>query len=138
MEKIKVIIADDSDFVRDGMRIILDVDDDFDVLGCAANGKEAIALAEKGKPDVFLMDIQMPEMDGYAATRAIRSIAEKEIADIPIIAMTANAFTEDVHEAENAGMDGHIPKPIDISVMKQTITDVLIRHKRNEFGELDV
>ena len=68
MDKIKVIIADDSDFVRDGMKIILDVDDDFEVLGAAANGREAIELAEKNKPDIFLMDIQMPEMDGIEAT----------------------------------------------------------------------
>ena len=61
MDKIKVIIADDSDFVRDGMKIILDVDDDFEVLGCAANGREAIEIAENTKPDVFLMDTQMPE-----------------------------------------------------------------------------
>ena len=53
MEKIKVIIADDSDFVRDGMKIILDVDDEFDVIGCASNGKEAIELAEINAPDVF-------------------------------------------------------------------------------------
>ena len=60
MDKIKVIIADDSDFVRDGMKIILDVDDEFEVIGCAANGKEAIELAERQAPDVFLMDIQTP------------------------------------------------------------------------------
>ena len=61
MEKIKVIIADDSDFVRDGMRIILSVDEEFQVLGCAANGKEAIELAEKTPPDVFLMDFQIAQ-----------------------------------------------------------------------------
>ena len=69
MDKINVIIADDSDFVRDGMKIILDMDDDFNVIGTAADGKEAIALAEKEKPDVFLMDIQMPGMDGIEATK---------------------------------------------------------------------
>ena len=57
MDKIKVIIADDSDFVRDGMRIILDVDDEFEVIGCAANGKDAIELAERQAPDVFLSNI---------------------------------------------------------------------------------
>lgn len=71
MEKIKVIIADDSDFVRDGMRIILSVDEEFEVLGCAANGKEAIELGKNTPPDVFLMDIQMPEMDGIEATEYI-------------------------------------------------------------------
>ncbi len=64
MEKIKVIIADDSDFARDGMKIILNVDEEFEVIGCAANGKEAIEMAKETAPDVFLMDIQMPEMDG--------------------------------------------------------------------------
>lgn len=64
MEQIKIIIADDSDFVRDGMRIILDVDEEFEVIGCARNGREAIELAQKQAPDIFLMDIQMPEMDG--------------------------------------------------------------------------
>ncbi len=57
MEKIKVIIADDSDFVRDGMKIILDVDDEFEVLGVASNGREAIDIAVREAPDVFLMDI---------------------------------------------------------------------------------
>ena len=71
MEKIKVIIADDSDFVRDGMKIILDVDDEFEVLGSASNGEEAIRLAKINRPDVFLMDIQMPKMDGIEATKYI-------------------------------------------------------------------
>ena len=69
MEKIKVIIADDSDFVRDGMRIILVVDEEFEVLGCARNGREAIEIAKGNAPDIFLMDIQMPEMDGIDATK---------------------------------------------------------------------
>lgn len=71
MEKIKVIIADDSDFVRDGMRIILSVDEEFEVLGCAANGKEAVELAKENQADVILMDIQMPVMDGIEATKEI-------------------------------------------------------------------
>jgi DNA-binding NarL/FixJ family response regulator len=71
MTKIKVIIVDDSDFVRDGMGIILGVDDEFHVVGCAKNGAEALEFAQKEKPDVFLMDLQMPEMDGIAATKEI-------------------------------------------------------------------
>ena len=71
MDKIKVIIADDSDFVRDGMRIILEVDEEFEVIGCARNGREAIEIAKESTPDIFLMDIQMPEMDGIEATKYI-------------------------------------------------------------------
>ena len=73
MDKIKVIIADDSDFVRDGLNIILNIDDEFDVIGCAASGKEAVNLVIKNKTEVILMDIQMPEMSGIEATREIVS-----------------------------------------------------------------
>lgn len=68
---IKVIIADDSDFVREGMSIILGVDSEFEVLGCAANGRECVELARQKQADVILMDIQMPEMDGIEATKMI-------------------------------------------------------------------
>ena len=127
MDKIKVIIADDSDFVRDGMKIILDVDDDFEVIGTASNGREAIELAEKQKPDVFLMDIQMPEMDGYAATRAIRAMQAPYPARIPVIAMSANAFTEDVRASVEAGMNAHIAKPIDLAALQKTLEEVLLQ-----------
>lgn len=68
---IKIIIADDSDFVREGMSIILSVDREFEVLGCAANGRECVELARQKQADVILMDIQMPEMDGIEATKII-------------------------------------------------------------------
>lgn len=68
---IRIIIADDSDFVREGMSIILSVDSDFEVIGCAANGRECVELARKKTADVILMDIQMPEIDGIEATRMI-------------------------------------------------------------------
>ena len=68
---IKVIIADDSDFVREGMSIILSVDSDFQVIGCAVNGKECVELARRDAADVILMDIQMPVMDGIEATGII-------------------------------------------------------------------
>ncbi len=125
MEKIKVIIADDSAFVRDGMKIILDVDDDFDVIGCASNGREAIEIAKKERPDVFLMDIQMPEMDGYEATRTIRALENEGLANIPIIAMTANAFREDADAALEAGMQAHIAKPLDNETLFRTLESLI-------------
>ena len=67
------------------------------------------------------MDIQMPKMDGYMITREIRTLKNNKKANIPIVAMTANAFEEDRKKAFDAGMDGHIAKPIDIEKVKMTI-----------------
>ena len=69
------------------------------------------------KFDLILMDIQMPGIDGYEATRRIRAMKDKEIANVPIIAMTANAFEEDKHAAMEAGMNGHVAKPVDVDVL---------------------
>ncbi|MBR7190455.1 MAG: response regulator, partial [Oscillospiraceae bacterium] len=80
---------------------------------------------DPGYYDVILMDIQMPEMDGYTAARAIRALPDTGLAGIPIIAMTANAFQEDIRKAEEAGMNGHIAKPLDIPSMKATLQRVL-------------
>ena len=94
----------------------------------AENGQialEKVATSRPGQYQAVLMDIQMPVMDGYAATRAIRALPDPALSAIPVIAMTANAFQEDVRTAEEAGMDGHIAKPIDIAVMMQTLTEVL-------------
>lgn len=77
--------------------------------------------------DVILMDIQMPHMDGYKATETIRSLQDKEKADIPIVAMTANAFEEDKKEAFDRGMNGHIAKPIDVEKVEEVLFTVLNR-----------
>ena len=119
MDKIKVIIADDSDFVRDGMKIILDVDDDFEVIGCASNGREAIELAEKYKPDVFLMDIQMPEMDGIEATKYI---VEHDLGKVLIL----TTFDDDdlVKRALKNGAKGYLIKNHTPDHLKQMIKSV--------------
>ena len=121
MEKIKVVIADDSDFVRDGMRIILDVDEDFQVLGCAANGKEAIEIAEKTRPDVILMDIQMPVMDGIEATGYI---VEHDLGKVLIL----TTFDDDdlVRQALGSGAKGYLIKNHTPEHLKQMIRSVYI------------
>ena len=78
-----------------------------------------------GTYDMILMDIQMPNMDGYTATKCIRHLQDIKKAEIPIIAMTANAFEEDRKKAFDAGMDGHIAKPIDIEKLRVVILSVL-------------
>ena len=83
----------------------------------ANNGQEAVEKVREGAFDLVLMDIQMPVLDGYEATRRIREFAP----DLPIIALTAAAMVEDRHKAQNAGMNGHLSKPIDSKLLRQTL-----------------
>jgi len=102
------------------------------MLDTAEDGKVAldtIAQSQPGDYDAILMDIQMPVMNGYEATRTIRALPDPALAGIPIIAMTANVFQEDVQAARNAGMDGHIAKPLDVEKMLSTLTQVLSGHR---------
>ena len=94
----------------------------------AENGKiavEKVEAASAGRYDLILMDVQMPEMDGYEATRRIRALPDKKKAAIPIVAMTANAFEEDQKNALNVGMNGHIAKPLDIQKLFQVLSELL-------------
>ena len=83
-----------------------------------------------GTYDMILMDIQMPKMDGYKATQAIRRLPDREKACIPIIAMTANAFEEDKREALAAGMNGHIAKPIQVDKLLSTLSEVIRQQEK--------
>lgn len=93
---------------------------------CAENGREALErfLADGDKYDLILMDVQMPVMDGYEATRAIRKSNHERAKTIPILAMTADAFHEDVVRAYEAGMNGHLAKPIDPRLLYQTLAEI--------------
>ena len=84
-----------------------------------------------GTYDMILMDIQMPNMDGYEATKCIRHLQDIKKAEIPIIAMTANAFQEDAEKCIAVGMNAHLAKPLDIEKMEQTICKQL-RDAKNE------
>jgi signal transduction histidine kinase/CheY-like chemotaxis protein len=104
----------------------------------AENGQvavEKVSASQPGYYDAILMDIQMPVMDGYEATRAIRSLEDRALADIPILAMTANAFREDEQAAAEAGMQAHIAKPIDVGVMMKTLADVLLEAEKASHGK---
>ena len=94
----------------------------------AVDGLEAfnkVRASTPGQYDLILMDIQMPVMNGYEATRQIRQLSDPELASIPIIAMTANAFVEDKEQALQAGMDGHIAKPIKVEAVQRIISETL-------------
>ncbi len=124
-----------------GKRILLVEDNEFNreiacytlnnagfVVEEAENGFIAVDKLLKAKPnyyDLVLMDIQMPIMNGYTATKEIRNIENKEIAAVPIIAMTANAFDEDKQKCISCGMNGHIGKPLDVEVLMKEISKIL-------------
>lgn len=97
---------------------------------CAVNGQETVEIfcnSQPGTYDAILMDIQMPVMDGYTASREIRSSRHPQAADIPIIALTANAFAEDIARAMTSGMNDHVAKPVDfgklLGILKKHIED---------------
>ena len=93
----------------------------------AENGQEALDVFAQSPPDFFdliLMDIQMPVLDGYEATRRIRAMERNDARTVPIIAMTANAFREDIEKALSAGMDDVATKPLDIKLLIEKIEQV--------------
>ncbi len=121
----KLLLVDDLDVNREIAKMLL-MGAGFEV-DTATNGKEAVdtvAASQPGEYSAVLMDIQMPVMNGYEATKAIRELPP-ELACVPILAMTASAFSEDVMKAKSEGMDGHIAKPIDIPQMMQTLAEIV-------------
>ena len=95
----------------------------------AENGRVCVDMmrtAEEGSYELIFMDIQMPEMNGLEATRAIRKLEDPWASSIPIVAMTADAFSENVTECLDAGMDGHIAKPVDIKIVIKEIRRIKV------------
>lgn len=122
LEGMHFLAAEDNEINAEILREILLLEK----AGCdiVENGKLAVERFEnsqEGEFDAILMDVQMPVMNGYDATRAIRALKREDARKIPIIAMTANAFAEDEREALNAGMDVHLAKPVDIELLKKVI-----------------
>ncbi len=122
----RILLAEDNELNQEIAMAILE-DSGFTV-EVAGNGKiavEKLEASEVGYYQLVLMDVQMPVMNGYEATKAIRSLKNQDLATIPIIAMTANAFEEDKQEAIRCGMNGHIAKPIDVDVLFETLRKML-------------
>ncbi len=135
----------DSDFSLDGIHVLLAEDNELNmeiaefvltnqnaVVTKVWNGLEAVEAFRNSKPgeyDIILMDVMMPEMNGYEASRTIRSMERPDAATIPIVAMTANAFTEDRIASMEAGMNEHLLKPLDVNLVITTIAKLLKKRK---------
>ena len=133
-ENARILVAEDVDINREILLALLeDTGLEFE---CVSNGLEAVEAFTKApeRYDLILMDIQMPEMDGYEATRRIRASGVPRAREIPIVAMTANVYREDVEKCIESGMNDHVGKPIDVN----DIADKLVRYlapKRNRKTE---
>ena len=118
----RILLVEDNEL---NMEIALELIGSMGVaIDCAETGQQAVqrfAASPESYYDLVFMDIQMPVMDGHDATRAIRALNRKDARQVPIVAMSANAFAEDIQAAENAGMDGHLPKPIDLTLLRDTL-----------------
>lgn len=122
----KVLLAEDNDLNAEiAMDMLKDEGFIVDWVEDGAACVEKIEKAKAGYYDLILMDIQMPVMDGYEATKAIRELQDKEKANVPIVAMTANAFNEDRKKALDTGMNGHITKPVKIEMMKEVLAGII-------------
>ena len=121
-----ILLVEDNELNCEISREVLE---DFGIkVHMAEDGSVALNMMKKAKPgdyDLILMDVQMPIMDGFEATRRIRALPDKRIAEIPIIAMTANAFAEDCQAALDAGMNEHVTKPVDFDKLKVTLAKFL-------------
>ena len=121
-----LLLVDDNDLNRE-IAITLLEDEGFTV-EYAVDGQEAVDLLKASGADHFqlvLMDVQMPVMNGYEATRAVRALKDERLAHIPILAMTADAFEEDRQKALRCGMDGHLTKPIEIDKLFEALDTML-------------
>ena len=119
---LRFLVAEDNAINADVLKELLEVEGARCEI--AGNGKAAVAMYRSSRPgyyDMVLMDIRMPLMDGYEATAAIRSLPREDAATVPILAMTADTMEEDVERSFACGMNAHIPKPINIKVLNQTI-----------------
>ncbi len=122
----RVLVAEDNELNKEiACEILKELGLSVDVVEDGKQALGAIEIHDDGYYDLVLMDVQMPNMDGYEATKAIRSLPDKDKANVIIYAMTANAFEEDKNNALEAGMNGHIAKPFDVKRLSEVLSSIL-------------
>lgn len=122
----RILLAEDNELNQEIAEAILE-DAGFEI-EIAGNGRIAVDMLKQSEPGYYqliLMDVQMPVLDGYGATKVIRKLENPELSSIPILAMTANAFEEDRQQALKCGMNGHIAKPIDVEKLLEALGEIL-------------
>ena len=125
----RILLADDDGIMLESLKKIIESEYGNECeIHCAKSGRAVVETAQAYPPDICFMDIQMPKMNGYDAARAIRAMNRNYCRQIPIIAMTANAFAEDVHAARTVGMNGHIAKPLDLNRLAKTLKKWITVH----------
>ena len=122
---IRVLIADDSFLMRKVLTDIVNSDSNLEVVGTASTGLEAIKLTKQLKPDVITLDMQMPVMDGFEATKYIRTEMDAPKKNLPIIALTADVMLSEKTRAFEAGISDYITKPFDANKLFASITRLL-------------
>jgi DNA-binding NarL/FixJ family response regulator len=120
---IRLLLVDDQALLRAGLRALLENTPDISVVGEAAHGREALARGRELRPDLFLMDLRMPVMDGIEATRAIR--ADPLLADVPVLVLTTFDDHDDVVEAVAAGANGYLLKDIEADELRRSVRRVV-------------
>ena len=133
IEGLSILLAEDNELNTEIAKTLME--DAGAVVATAKNGSVAVRLFEESSPghfDAILMDVMMPEMNGFDATRAIRSLDREDAASVPVIATTANAFAEDAQECLNAGMNAHLAKPLDIAKLIETVSACVAKRRATE------
>ena len=133
IEGLNILLAEDNELNTEIAKTLME--DAGAAVTTATNGLAAVQIFEKSAPgqfDAILMDVMMPEMNGFDATRAIRSLNRKDAVSVPIIATTANAFAEDAQKCLEAGMNAHLAKPLDIAKLIETVSVCVAERRANK------
>ena len=126
---IRIVIADDQELIRESLKIILSTHKDVEIVGVAADGFEVLDILKHNEADIILMDIQMPVLNGIDAAKEIRRLEREDAKIIPIVAVSANVYTEDVAASNNAGMNAHLSKPISFNELQKVFNKLIKKNK---------